>query len=390
MRFRKLSRVMKTVDFASAASLVIVLVSLAYPGNAQGQQTPSAGTVVSPRVKAFVGARWNTNSFPQGIAIVADTKEPPTSRAAAMEVLHTNRRKLSVDEMRTLLSESTRLAKDDSLDETNSAFAVSVMANVALTMRDQGQLSEAEFKPEVGFLMATATDARRSFQLRSSAISALGILKVAESREALRAILTNSASANVAEIVRPVCLSLMRIDGQRAIPDLTSVLKTTSDVRIFGTAAFTLGQLKKPECVTVLVENIGRFPASGACDAALVDMDDVIASTLKTPKDENLTAAVRASRYLWREGQREIYTPLLRDLLSSAPLAARKAAAEQLLESASTLDFESEKRELALVSAAIGSQAELQEYQERIQNRLSAGMVAPNAANAALPPSAIK
>ena len=136
--------------------------------------------------------------------------------------------------------------------------------------------------------------------------------------------------------------------------------------------------------------DLGRFPRSGSCDAALVDMDDVIIGMLKNPKDENLTAAVRASRYLWREGQRETYTPLLRNLLSCAPLAARKAAAERLLETASSLDFQSEKRELALVSAAIGNQAELQEYQQQIQSRLSAGVVAPNAAGTALPPSAIK
>ncbi len=390
MEFKSHPRVVKVGRVASIASWATVLIAIAYSGSAQGQQTPRVAAAFSPRVKAFIGARWNSNSFPQGMAIVADTKESSTSRATALDVLHANRRKLSTDELGTLFGEARRLAKDASLDETNSAYAVSAMANLALTMRDHGQLSEAESKQDTGFLLATATDSRHGVQLRSSAIRALGILRIAESREALREMLTDSASAKVAEIVRPACLSLMRIDGERAIPDLTSVLKTTGDVRIFGTAAFALGKLKKSECVSVIVENLGRFPRSGSCDAALVDMDDVIIGMLKNPKDENLTAAVRASRYLWREGQRETYTPLLRNLLSCAPLAARKAAAERLLETASSLDFQSEKRELALVSAAIGNQAELQEYQQQIQSRLSAGVVAPNAAGTALPPSAIK
>lgn len=390
MRFRTLLRVTTANGFPTTASLLVVLIIFAFSSKAQGQRTPNAVAAVSPRVKAFVSSRWNTNSFPQGIAIVADTQEPPNSRAAALEVLQANRRKLSASEMRSLLGEATRLAKDASLDDTNSAFAVSIMANLALTMRDQGQLSDAESKQESAFLIATTTNPQREGQLRASAITALGILRIGEAREVLRGILTNSTSASVAEIVRPACLSLMRIDGESAIADLTEVLKRSSDVRVFGTAAFALGQLKSRECVSALVESLGRFPDSGACDAALVDMDDVIGGILKDPKDENLNAAIQATRYLWREGQREIYTPLLRDLLSSAPLDARKAAAEQLLESASTLDFESEKRELALDSAAIGSQAALQEYQERIQNRLSAGMVAPNVANAALPPSPIK
>jgi HEAT repeat protein len=373
-----------------AIGVAAVLAALVYPAQAQTQQSADFSAHISPRAKAFLGERWNNASFSQGIAIVADKNETPTSRAAAMEVLHANRRKLTSDEMRTFLGEATRLAKDVSLDETNSAFAVSVMANLALTMKDQGQLSEAESKQEAGFLLATATDSKRYVRLRGSAITALGILKIAEASDSLREMLTNSASANVPEIARPACLSLMRIDGDHAIPDLTVVLKKTTDRRVFGTAAFALGQIKDPESVAALVANLGRFPNSGACGAALVDMDDVIYDTLKNSKSENLSAAIQATRYLWREGQREIYTPLLRNLLSTAPLAVRKAAADRLLESASCLDFESEKRELALVSAAIGNQSELQAYQERIQNRLSAGVISPNNSNVGLPPSAIK
>jgi hypothetical protein len=109
-----------------------------------------------------------------------------------MQVLHSNRKKLTPDEMRTFLGEATRLAKDVSLDETNSAFAVSVMANLALAMKGQGQLSEAESKQEAGFLVATATDLRHNAQLRGSAIVALEILKVTEARGALRELLTNT------------------------------------------------------------------------------------------------------------------------------------------------------------------------------------------------------
>lgn len=358
--------------FVFALGITVVLGAFVHPGSANGQELPRSVAENSARAKNFVSESWNSASFMQGIAIVADAKEAPTSRAAAMNVLHSNRRKLTVDEMRTLLGEATRLAKDISLDDTNSAFAVSIMANMALTMRDQGHLSDAESKQEAGFLMETATNSRRTVQLRAAAISALGILRIEGAREVLRDMLTNSTSY-VAEIVRPACLSLVRIDGERAIPDLTDVLRRSDNVRIFGTAAFALGQIKKRECVSALVESLGRYPDSGACDAALVDMDDVIGGILKDPNDENLNAAIQATRYLWRDGQREAYTPQLRDLLSTAPLAARKATVERLLESASCLDFESEKQELALVLNAIRNQSELQDYQERVRNRLSAG-----------------
>src|ERR1044071_472328 len=77
-------------------------------------------TTLSPRAKDFIGERWSDNSFSHGITIIADTKEPATSRAAALERLHADRKKLTADEMRQFLSEATRLAKDRSVDEANS------------------------------------------------------------------------------------------------------------------------------------------------------------------------------------------------------------------------------------------------------------------------------
>jgi len=292
--------------------------------------------------------------------------------------------------MREFLGETTLLAKDRSVDESNSAFAVSIMPNLALTMKEQGQLSEAESKQEAGFLIATAADSQRNVQLRASAITALGVLKVTEACVLLRELLADSVNADVPAVARPACLSLMRIDGERAIPDLADVLKRTSDVRVFGTAAFALAQLKKIECMAVLLEHLGRFPDSGACDAALVEMEDIVYGVLKNPLDENPSAAIQATRFLWREGQSDAYVPLLRNLLSEASLAVRRAAAERLLERASCLDFDSEKRELTLVSKAIGDQPELQEYQHRIRNRLSASVLAPNTNSVVPAPSALK
>ena len=364
--------------------------ALAHADNVKDKPLPNSAATLSPRAKNFVSERWNNSSFANGIAIIADAQETATSRAAAMQMLHANRKKLTADEMRQLLSEATRLAKDVSVGETISAFAVNVMANRALTMNKQGQLSGAESKQEAGFLMATTTDSRREVHLRASAITALGVLKASEARGALRDLLTNSVTRDVPEVARPACLSLMRIDGERAIPDLANVLKSTSDVRVFGTAAFALGQLKRRECMAALVENWERFPDSGACDAALVDMEDVIFSVLSNPRDQNLSAAIQATRYLRREGQSDVYTPLLRNLLSAASVGTRRAAAERLLERASCLDFDSEKRELTFVSKAIGDQPELQAYQQRIRNRLSGSVVAPNTNSAVPAPSALK
>jgi hypothetical protein len=160
------------IPLLSAVVVTAILGAVFQDGTAEGQQLLIPTAAISPRTKNFVSDRWNNTSFALGIAIIADASESPTSRAAAMEVLHANRKRLTTDEMRTFLGEATRLAKGVSLGEANSAFAVSVMANLALTMRDAGQLSEAESKQEAGFLVAMATDSRRNIQLRASSIAA--------------------------------------------------------------------------------------------------------------------------------------------------------------------------------------------------------------------------
>lgn len=372
------------------------LLLLAFYAHALAQPEPPATrqnadqSALSANARALVSDAWNGTSAQRGLAIMSNPAEKPVSRAAAMQVLHANRRKMMPAEMRELLTGAVKLAKDSSLDETNAAFAVAVMANTAITLKEQGQLSEAESKQEATFLITAANDARRHVLLRGSAITALGVLKVAEARESLREMLTNAVTRDTAELARPACLSLMRIDGSRAIPDLAHVLRETRESRVFGTAAFALGQLKSRESMAALVEQLGRFPDSGACGAALVEMEDTITGVLQNPKDEHLTAAIHASRQLWREGQRETCAPLLRRLVSTAPVPARKVAVERLIESASVLEFESEKRELSLLAEAIVGQPELQEYQERIQRRLSAVVAVPEAGTGVEVPIVLK
>ena len=155
------------------------------------------------------------------------------------------------------------------------------------------------------------------------------------------------------------------------------MLSRTEDPSIFGTAAFSLGQIKTVESMVNLVKNSDRFPDSASCDAALVDMEDTILDVLKNPQDENLIHAIYATRHLWREGQRERYVPQLRMLLSTAPILARKAALDRLLEVVSTLKLDDEKRELEPILIEIVNQPELKQYTERIRKRMLAVELEP-------------
>ena len=362
-------------------TLVFPLLIAAFSAIAQNQPSPmkalSNASLISPRAQVLVNQTWTNTSFAEGIAVLADRNETKESRALAMEVLQSNRRKLNSTEMSQLLNETTAIAKDKTADEILSAEAVRTMGNVALTMKELGQISEAESKKETPFLMEAMTNVQNGLQFRSSAINSLGILKIKDASPLVRKMLESTSSLNSPEISRPACLSLMRIDGELAVPTLRQALRTTADPTVFGTAAFAIGQIKKPDSLVALMENQERFPDSGSCGAALVDLDEVILNVLTNAADTNLLYAIRATKYLWRDGQRERYIPLLQRLLTTAPLEARKSALDRLIEEASTLEFEQEKHQLSEMLSQIRDQPELADYRERIERRLSATILHP-------------
>jgi hypothetical protein len=359
-------------------------------GQTPGQETPPQLPVslMSAKAQVLLNQEWSDSSFDDGLSVIADRKETKESRALAIEILHANRRKLSATDMRRFLDEVTIIAKDAGANEEFSALGVRTMGNLALTMGELGQISAGERIREAAFLIEAATNGQRGVGFRASAISTLGILRVAAASPALRRLLDESGSINLPDIARPACMALVRIDGEGAMPVLAAVVRKTTDARVFGTAAFALGQIKKPESVGVLVESLERFPDSAACDAALVSMEEVVTNILNNWEDENLIPAIRATRHLWREGQRERYVPLLRGLLTRSELGVRKAALDRLLEVASTLDFEKEKEELASILRAIRDSPEFTDYQQRIQARLAATLLAPVAGHAAPTPNA--
>jgi hypothetical protein len=377
-------------------SLTLAFALLIAAFSATAQNRPSfakalpATSPLSPRAQALVNRAWTNSSFAEGIAVLTDHTETKESRALAMEVLQANRKVLNATEMNQFLNETTAVAKDKTADEILSAEAVRIMGNVTLTMKELGQRSESEAQKETPFLMDAATNVQRGVQFRACAIDSLGILKITEASRLLRKILEDTSSVNEAEISRPACLSLMRIDGELAVPALRQVLQTTSDSTVFGTAAFAVAQIKKSDSMIALVENQKRFPDSGACDAALVGLEVVILNGLTNAADPNLIDAVLATKHLWRDGQRDRYIPLLKQLLTTAPLEARKAALDRLIDEAGTLEFEQEKQQLSEILVNIRDQPELADYSGRIERRLSATIQSPISGNGSEVPTTPK
>jgi hypothetical protein len=252
-------------------------------------------------------------------------------------------------------------------------------------MEENGHLTRLQAKKESAFLEGVAKDTARDPFLRANAINALGILKIDEAAPTIRGMLKDRVNLNDPYVARPACLALWRIEGEKSLTAERDILQSTEEVSVYGTAAFALGQIKVPESMAALVNSASRFPDSGSCDAALVEMEGVVLQVLGTPDHANLIQAIGATRHLWKDGQSDHYIPLLRQLLSTAQLEGKKAALDRLLDYAGTLDFQMEKALLETTLPLIAKQPELDGYRERIQQRLSATVVAPTGATVPTP-----
>lgn len=374
-------------------SIVVFNASIGLLQNAQAQneqtqadKANSRNSQLSGEAREFLTRRWEAVSLEQGLSLLQNRRESIGSRKLVLDKLHSKRRELDSESLKRLHNQVILIAEDNTEFPEISAEAIRFMASLIGLMEEKGQITKSDVKQDISFLIEVARDQGRDVRLRGSAIRALGDLQVQEARPLLRELLADQSNLNRPEIARNACISIWRLEGKEAVVPISEVLSRTEDPSIFGTAAFSLGQIKTVESMVNLVKNSDRFPDSASCDAALVDMEDTILDVLKNPQDENLIHAIYATRYLWREGQRERYVPQLRMLLSTAPILARKVALEQLLEVASTLKFEDEKRELESILAEIVNQTELSQYTEQIKKRLSAVVLKPTDRTIPVPP----
>jgi len=316
---------------------------------------------------------WEAQSFDEAIFIVKDKNEPTKSRELLLHKAFSEKRRLTITEKKRLLSELTQIAKASDEPASLRALAIRDMASHTLFMQETGEISRKEALAEKQFLLDIIQDGKRDFPNRASAIKAVDILKIKDAVPHLKNILADSKNANQPEIIKGSCLALMRLAGKDSIKDINNVLSSTEDPSVFSTAAYCLGQTKSIASMTALMNQKNKFPDTGAMGFSLVEMENEILSVLKQQDSPNLVPAIRATEYLWRNGQRERYTPLLFDLLSSqAPIDARKGALERIINDAKRLSFEEEKKELRNVLAFIKDDSELSEFIAGIQERLGA------------------
>lgn len=357
--------------------LFFFLWALLFPFSYDVSSAQDKNITLSSQARLLLEEPWQENSFEAGTEIMLDRQEETYSRRVVMEHLHHHRAEMTTAERMQLLKEVTSMAKDPSLEADFAAQAIHTMGNMTLTLEELGEISRAEATSEAGFLIRSATDPEQSHEVRMQAINFLGLLRIPGASGVLKSLLESEIYVETPEIARPAALSMARIKSEDAVPVLASVLQNTNDERIFGTAAYALGQIPTPESMSALVQVRKRFPDSSAPDAALVDMEEVILDILTQPQNDKLGDAIAATLHLWRTGQREKYFPALKGLLDTAPLSLRKEALDRLLDEAGKQKFEVEIAYLLQILELIEDQSELFEYTNYIKTRMEARRVSP-------------
>jgi hypothetical protein len=315
---------------------------------------------------------WNENSFGKSLPVLQDKRESIRSRQLILGKLNSNAMRLKMRERQQLLHNSITIAKDANESPILSAQATRSMASISLLMYEKGEITYDEATSEKSFLIEVASDKRQDLQLRSSAIKSIEVLKINEAIPVLESLLADVNNYDIPEIARSASISLTRLSGTKAFPYIHDVMKKTSNATVFETAAYCLGQMKTTNALVAILQYNERFPDVGAAEFTLIYMEELIYELLAKPNDPDLAFAILSTHYLWQDGQKQRYKPLLYELLITAPLSEKKSAIKRLIDEAELLPYEEKKAELGKILIRIEKQPELSDYAIEVKKRLTA------------------
>ncbi len=332
---------------------------------------------VSDKARALLASPLDGTTFRKALDILKDPDETLESRLLALQWLSAAARKLGPDERRLLHEVTSALAADAAEAAPLRARAMRSAVAISALMRDMDEMRQVDISTEDDFMVRMAADRLLDPSIRAAAIKGIEVLRITEGIALLEQTLADPEEQATADVARRACLALTRLSPEKALPLVSRVIRETEDASVFGTAAYSLGQIKSPRAVAALVQNAERFPDTGSCDFALVDMEETILATLKEPTPEDIIPAIRATRYLWRDGQSEKFIPLLEELVDNPASETRKAAVERLLEEAAARPLADEKELLKDVLERAKEHEDLTELCASMEKRLTARVLKP-------------
>ena len=297
----------------------------------------------------------------------------------ALREAYAKKRGISDEELLDLWDKALATATKAGLDSKSKADSIWALAGTGMLLVDKGIMSRDEVEAQCGFLIKLGKDSNEALIVRRMAISAMGDLEMTSAVPVMEELLTDEDNWNVPEVARSACIALTKLDQEKASTTVGTVLSNTTNSGVFGSAAYALGTVGTPDVLPALVENRMRLGDNLSVDNALNSMSNVIIEAISDPSHPQIVSAIQATRALWQEEQKRTYVPLLNKLVeeNGNPEAVQRAAAKRLLEHASSLPLEAEKKHLRQMLAAIENKAIFEDEQAYIQKRLKAEILAP-------------
>ncbi len=333
----------------------------------------------SSDVKSFFDSDWeDTGTFSKGLLLLQNAGTTSNQKNQALSKFAANLHRLTVDEIQQLLDALRDLLRDPATDAAVLRQAVHTFAAAALLQKERGQWSGERARQDGALLMAIAANDAAPPEGRHAALKALGALDVRDATPMIRGLLDDKEGRVPPEALAGACLALARLEPDQAAPAIGEMIRTTQSQTVFDAGVYALGEINTPQAMVAVVESMDRYLDSPAGAASLSKMADTILGVLAQPQSAALPQAIDATEHLWREEQRAAYAPLLGQIVVTAPVEEAQHALDRLLDMASRLDSEREKEALEPVLQAAETRPELDEYADRIRDRLSATVLKPN------------
>ncbi|MCH7228751.1 HEAT repeat domain-containing protein [Haloferula sp. A504] len=297
-------------------------------------------------------------SSSQQLALVLEQNRIPAERVGALRNVFQSTRALAATEQVEFLRAMAAISTSKNEDVRLRTNAIWAMSEIAMLLRQQSGLSDADILRECGFLLEAAADGEENSKVRRMCIKALGDLGVGQGIPIITSILGDESNVDNPDLARSAAISLAILAPDQALGPVSNLLAKTSDPAVFGSAAYALGALRKPEAVAILARNRMRLGDNLSVDNAIEASASVVFDLLENPGRPNVGDAIDATRSMWRQEYKERYTPALLNILENETLelALRQRALTRLVEDAGQLDLPERKRRAALILAQVGEE----------------------------------
>jgi hypothetical protein len=312
--------------------------------------------------------------------VLEDAAALDAQRLDALASLYQQRESMTDDNLIQFWRTLHSLAQEEGASTSLRADAIWTLRSVGLLLQTRQLISREQLSKDCSFLIEYIDRGDLDPILRQRAISASGDLQLVGAIPGITAILTDPQSLNNPELARNGCIALANIAGTQSIPIVSTVFTSTTNLAVFGSAAYALGTISSPTVLPSLLEHRSRLGDNSSVDNAIQSMSSNVMATLAEPSSPSIIAAIEATRSLWKDEQRAEYVPALERLLLNAdsPPDVRLASADRLLEHASTLQLPAEKQYLSRLLPLLANDQSLSNQMIAAQSRIGAVLLSPD------------